>query len=116
MGDLIALHGFQLDTWIDPKTRDEKMPTFLEPDQGGEPRVLGGKGIGYQKHLPASSRSRAGTPPRSSPRATTVTHILNGHVVNRGKGVRLVDPDIPTHRPGRSPAAGSRWRSRRPSA
>src|SRR5438270_8251706 len=51
VGDLIALHGFQLDSWVDPKTRGESMPTFLGPESGGEPRVLGGKGIAYQKHL-----------------------------------------------------------------
>ena len=34
VGDLIALHGFQLDSWVDPKTRDEAMPTFLGAEDG----------------------------------------------------------------------------------
>lgn len=51
VGDLIALYGVQLDTTIDPKTRSEKMPTFLDGAQKGEPYVLGGRGIAYMKHL-----------------------------------------------------------------
>ena len=41
VGDLIALYGFQLDTTIDPKTRSEKMPTFLDGPQGGQSHVHG---------------------------------------------------------------------------
>ena len=52
VGDLLTLFGFALDTWIDPKTRDNDQATFKDPDKGGQPRVLGGKGIGYQKRLP----------------------------------------------------------------
>jgi hypothetical protein len=48
VGDLIALYGFQVDTWIDPKTRGSDMPAYQDPDRGGEPRVSGGRGIAYQ--------------------------------------------------------------------
>src|SRR5215467_14089236 len=41
VGDLIALYGMQLDTWIDAKTQSENPPTFLAPGAGGTPRVLG---------------------------------------------------------------------------
>ena len=51
MGDLIALYGLTVDTWIDPKTRVADMATFQASRQGGEPRVPGGRGIAYQKHL-----------------------------------------------------------------
>ena len=35
VGDLIALYGFALDTWIDPKTRGDDQPTFRDPEKGG---------------------------------------------------------------------------------
>ena len=35
VGDLIALYGLTLDTWIDPKTRDAPMPTYQGPKEGG---------------------------------------------------------------------------------
>ena len=51
MGDLIALFGMTVDTWIDPKTRTAEIPTFQSLAHGGEPRVMGGRGIAYQRHL-----------------------------------------------------------------
>ena len=93
VGDLIALYGFQLDTWIDPKTRDDAMPTFLPAEDGGEPRVLGGKGIGYQKHLAGEHEVDGWNTAEIIARGDTTTHVLNGKVVNRGKNVRLVDPE-----------------------
>lgn len=93
VGDLIALFGFQLDTAIDPKTRSEKMPTFLGADDGGERHVLGGKGIAYLKH-------RAGTFERDGwntveiiARGASTTHILNGQTIATGQNVRMVGPE-----------------------
>jgi hypothetical protein len=95
VGDLIALHGMQLDSWIDPKTRDEKDPTFLPHDRGGEPRVLGGKGIAYQKRLPGDFEAEAWNTAEVVARGDTTVHILNGRVVNQGRNVRFVDPEKP---------------------
>jgi hypothetical protein len=93
VGDLIALYGFQLDTTVAPKTRDEAMPTFLGTEDGGVPRVLGGKGIAYQKHLAGQHEVDGWNTAEIVARADTTTHLLNGKVMNRGKGVRLVDPE-----------------------
>jgi hypothetical protein len=93
VGDLIALHGLQLDTSVDPKTRDEAMPSFLATEEGGVPRVLGGKGIAYQKHLAGTYEVEGWNTAEIIARADTTTHVLNGKVMNRGKGVRLVDPE-----------------------
>jgi hypothetical protein len=95
VGDLIALYGLQVDTWIDPKTRDDKEPTFRDPEQGGEARVLGGKGIAYQKRLPGDFEVEGWNTVEVIAKGETTTHLLNGHVVNRGRNVRLVDPDNP---------------------
>jgi Domain of Unknown Function (DUF1080) len=95
VGDLIALYGVQLDTTIDPKTRSEAMPTFLEGEQGGKPYVLGGKGIAYMKHLAGEFERDGWNTAEIIAREDTVTHILNGQVVSKGTGVRLVDPDKP---------------------
>src|SRR5262249_1710687 len=42
----------------------------------------------------ASLRSRAGTRSKSS-RGDATTHMLNGHVVNRGRNVRFLDAEKP---------------------
>ena len=95
VGDLIALYGLQVDTWVDPKTKADKMPTFLDDADGGVPRVLGGKGIDYQKHLAGGYEVDGWNTAEVIAKGDTVTHILNGRVVNRGVNVRLVDPDKP---------------------
>ncbi|MFO0949846.1 MAG: DUF1080 domain-containing protein [Isosphaeraceae bacterium] len=95
VGDLIALFGLQLDSWVDPKTKGETMPTFLDADKGGTPRVLGGKGIAYQKHLAGDHELEGWNTAEVVVKGDTVTHILNGRVVNRGEKVRLVDPQKP---------------------
>ena len=101
VGDLIALYGFQLDTWIDPKTRGDEHADVPGSRTGGRAARDGGRG----DRLPeaparANSRSRAGTPSKSSRAATRTTHVLNGQVVNQGRNVRLVDPEKPgTSRP-----------------
>lgn len=93
VGDLIALYGLQVDTTIDPKTRDAQEPTFLSAEQGGEERVLGGKGIAYQKRSPGPFEVDGWNTAEIIVRGLTVTHVLNGHVVNHGTNVRLLDPD-----------------------
>ena len=100
VGDLVAQYGLQLDTWLDPRTRDEKVSTFLPPDQGGEPKVLGGKDFGYQKRRHGDFEIEGWNTAEVIVRGDTTTHILNGHVVNHGINVRLVDPADPkTSRP-----------------
>jgi hypothetical protein len=91
VGDLIALYGFQLDTWTDPKTLRAEMPTYLGPEQGGRPRVMGGKGLAYQKHLAGDFEVDGWNTAEIIVRGDTTTHVLNGKVVNKGKNVRYVD-------------------------
>ena len=95
VGDLLALYGFQLDTWIDPKTKRHMQWTYLGPDEGGEPRVLGGQGIGYLKRLPGEFEVEGWNTAEIIVKGDTTTHILNGHVVNRGRNVRFVDQGDP---------------------
>jgi hypothetical protein len=95
VGDLIALHGLQLDTWIDPKTRSAQKPTFLESKPGGEPNVLGGRRDGYQGHRAGEFEKDGWNNVEILVRGTSTTHVLNGQVVNRGENVRLVDPNHP---------------------
>ncbi len=96
VGDLIALLGLQLDSWIDPKTKGEKLgPIFREKEQGGEPYVLGGAGIAYERRLPGEFEREGWNTAEIIVKGDTTTHILNGQVVNRGINVRLVDPDKP---------------------
>ena len=95
MGDLIALYGLTLDTWIDPKTRGADMPTYQDPKHGGQPHVLGGRGIAYQKHLAGEFEVDGWNTVEVIARGDTTVHILNGHVVNRGRNVRLVEAEKP---------------------
>ena len=95
VGDMIALYGVQLDTSIDPRTRTEKMPTFLEGEQGGVGYVLGGKGIAYLRHLAGEYERDGWNSAEIIARGDTVTHVLNGRVMSKGTGVRFVDPDKP---------------------
>jgi hypothetical protein len=95
VGDLIALHGVQLDTWIDPATRDDDPPTFLDPSRGGRPRVLGGKGIDYQKHGRENFEVEGWNTAKVIARGDTTIHRLNGHLVNRGRSIRLREADRP---------------------
>ncbi len=93
VGDLITLYGMQLDTTIDPKTRSEKMPTFLGGEQGGEAYVEGGQGLAYVKHLAGEFERDGWNASEIIARGDTTTHILNGQVVAKGTGIRLVDPE-----------------------
>jgi Domain of Unknown Function (DUF1080) len=95
VGDLIALYGLAVDTWIDPKTRGDDMATYQGPEHGGEPRVLGGRGIAYQKHLAGEFEIDGWNTVEVIARGDTTVHTLNGHLVNQGRNIRLVDPDKP---------------------
>lgn len=97
VGDLIALYGMQLDTFIDPKTQNDKIPTFLDAADGGAPRVLGGQGIAYQKHLKVPFEVDGWNTAEIIARGDSTVHILNGKVVNRGERIRFVDPKDPEH-------------------
>lgn len=90
---MITLTGFHVDTWIDPKTKGNKIPTFLPPDAGGLPSVLGGQGIAYQKHLAGEHEIKGWNTAEIIAKGDTTTHILNGNVVNRGINIRLVDAE-----------------------
>lgn len=96
VGDLIALFGYQTDTWMDPKTeKDPIAPAFLEEKDGGVPRVLGGKGIAYQRHLEGDFEVEGWNTGEIIAKGDTLTHILNGKVVNRGLKARFLDPEKP---------------------
>lgn len=93
VADLITLYGFHVDTWLDPKTETEKMPTFLPQAQGGKAYDMGGKGIAYQKHLAGDHEIEGWNTAEIIASGDTVKHILNGKLVNEAKNVRLVDPE-----------------------
>ncbi len=95
VGDLITLYGFQLESSIDPKTRGAAMSTFQDADQGGQPRVLGGRGIAYQKRRPGDLEVDGWNTVEIIARGDTTTHILNGQVVNQGRNIRFADPEHP---------------------
>ncbi len=71
------------------------MATYQGPKEGGEPRVLGGRADGYQKHLAGEFEVDGWNNVEVIARGNTTVHILNGHVVNEGRNVRLVDPEKP---------------------
>jgi hypothetical protein len=95
VGDLLALFGMALDTWIDPETRKDDQATFQEPDKGGEACVLGGKGIGYQKRLPGEIEVDGWNTIEVIAKGDTTVHKLNGKIVNRGQNIRFIDPEKP---------------------
>ena len=95
VGDLLALYGFAVDTWIDPKTSNEEQATFKDAENGGQQRVLGGKGIGYQKRLPGDFEVEGWNTIEVIAKGDTTVHVLNGHVVNRGQKIRFTDPEKP---------------------
>ena len=74
------------------------MLTFLDLAHGGVAWAHGGKADVYQKHLAGEFELDGWNTAEVIAKADTVTHILNGHVVNRGTGVRLIDrthPEVP---------------------
>ncbi len=98
VGDLITLFGMELDTSIDPRTASlvmPKYPAYQDPKDGGQARVLGGKGIAYQAHVAGSVEKDGWNTVEILARGTEIVHILNGKVVNKGTNVRFVDPARP---------------------
>lgn len=93
VADLLTLYGFHVDTWLDPKTAQEKMPSFLPEQQGGKPYAMGSKGIAYQKHLAGDHELKGWNTAEIIASGDTITHILNGKVMNQAKNVRLIDPE-----------------------
>ena len=93
VGDLISLFGMELDTWIDAKTHNAKIPTYRDPALGGEPRTMGSKGVEYQSRLPGPFERNSWNTVEVIARGDTTTHLLNGQVVNQGKNIRFRDPE-----------------------
>lgn len=92
VGDLIALYGVACDTWIDPVTKADEMPGFLDPVDGGEARAFGGKGLAYQKRRGMYELEGWNTLEIIC-EGNASTHILNGKLVNRCENIRYADPD-----------------------
>src|SRR5437879_75204 len=90
-----AAPGFRPGPGVAPAPRAEKDSTSLGAARGGQPRVLGGAGITYQKRLPGDLEIDGWNTAEIIARGDTTTHVLNGHVVNQGKNIRLVDPEKP---------------------
>jgi hypothetical protein len=101
VGDLIALHGLTVDTWIDPKSRQATKPTYLDPKHGGESSILGGRRDGYQGHLAGDWELTGWNTVEVIAQGNTTVHVLNGHVVNQGQEIRYQDrkSDTATTRP-----------------
>jgi hypothetical protein len=93
VGDLLAIGRMQLDTWLDPSTRDAKPATYQDPEKGGQRCVLGGTGVGYQKRLPGDFEVEGWNTAEVIAVGDTTVHLLNGHHVNQGRGIRLADAD-----------------------
>ncbi len=92
VGDLLAIYGLQVDSWIDPKTKSSRMPTYLSPEQGGLPHVVRGKTLGYQRHLAGQFEVDGWNTVEVIAKDDTVIHKLNGQIINQGQNVRLIDP------------------------
>lgn len=95
-GDLLALYGLQMDSWVNPATKDDKSRTFQDKKLGGLPVVFGGSGIAYQIRSVMNELAGWNTVEIIA-RDNSVTHILNGKTVNHGENVRKVDANDPTH-------------------
>jgi neutral ceramidase len=94
VGDLLALYGVQVDTWIDPATENEKERTFLDAADNGKPVALGGEGIGYQ-HKRGMFELEGWNTVELIVNGRTSMHILNGKLVNRCENIRQRDPANP---------------------
>jgi putative membrane-bound dehydrogenase-like protein len=94
-GDLLAHYGRQLDSWIDPATKDLEMRTFQNSKIGGVPVVLDGKGVACQTRGQMNELAGWNTLEIIA-QGTSIAHILNGKTVNRGENVRLVDSVNPS--------------------
>lgn len=94
VGDLLALYGVQVDTWLDPATANVPDHSFLDPADGGQPITIGGGGIAYHHRHGMFELDGWNTIELIS-NGNTVTHILNGKLVNRAENVRQLDPEHP---------------------
>ena len=51
IGDIVTVGNLQYDTWVDPKTRDERKPTFMLREDGGVEQMHGHQaGITHLAH------------------------------------------------------------------
>ena len=99
VGDLGTVRGFQVDTWTDPKTFDAAIPSFRPAEEGGQPRVMGGKRAAFQSHLPGNLEVDGWNTGEIMLRGDHTTHILNGKTVNEGTKMRQVDEKTGQLRP-----------------
>ena len=51
--------------------------------------------MAYQRRPPANLRVDGWNTVEVIARGDTTVHVLNGHVVNQGRGIRLIDPEQP---------------------
>jgi len=58
------------------------------------PRILGGSGIAYQKHLAGEFEREGWNIAEIIAKGDTTVHVLNGTVVNRGKTCGYATPMI----------------------
>jgi putative membrane-bound dehydrogenase-like protein len=93
-GDLLALDGLRMDSWVNPATKDLETRTFQDPKRGGLPVVFGGNGIAYQSRGQMNELLGWNTLEIIAD-GTNVTHILNGKTVNRGENVQIADSTNP---------------------
>jgi putative membrane-bound dehydrogenase-like protein len=95
-GDLLALFGLQMNSWVSKETKDqESRRTFRDERRGGVPVVFGGSGIAYQTRSVMNELAGWNTLEVIA-RHNSITHILNGKTVNRGEDARKVDATDPT--------------------
>ena len=64
VGDLIALYGLTVDTWIDPKTKSAEIPHVSEPRERGRAACSEAAGSPARDTWRVNSRSMGGTPSR----------------------------------------------------
>ena len=106
VGDLLALYGMELDTWIDPATRAAKEATYQDPGPGR--RAARARRQGHRLPEAAARRlrdRRLEHRSRSIARGDTTVHRLNGQVVNQGRNIRFRPAE-----PGARPAPLTRGR------
>lgn len=98
VGDLLTSPGLQLDSWVDPASKESRERTFLDPHFGGEPTVCGGTGTARQ--LKGGMNELLGwNTLEIVARGSSVTHILNGKILNHGEKVRNADAPDPQRPP-----------------
>lgn len=94
VGDLLALYGVQVDSWIDPATAANPERSFMDSIDGGQAVTLGGAGIAYQ-HRRGMFELDGWNTVELICNGRTSTQILNGKVINRCENIRQLDPEHP---------------------